>query len=72
MPGILPMKVIKVGTAAQSRIAQACDRCRSKKSKFTERSDQGIANISQYDAMESGRAAASVPTLASSARQATS
>jgi hypothetical protein len=31
MPGILPMKVIKVGTAAQSRIAQACDRCRSKK-----------------------------------------
>ena len=31
MPGILPMKVIKVGTSAQSRIAQACDRCRSKK-----------------------------------------
>src|SRR6201992_2509378 len=31
MPGILPMKVIKVGSAAQSRIAQACDRCRSKK-----------------------------------------
>lgn len=31
MPGILPMKVIKVGTASQSRIAQACDRCRSKK-----------------------------------------
>ncbi|KAL4879374.1 fungal-specific transcription factor domain-containing protein [Aspergillus karnatakaensis] len=31
MPGILPMKVIKVGNAAQSRIAQACDRCRSKK-----------------------------------------
>lgn len=26
MPGILPMKVIKVGAAAQSRIAQACDR----------------------------------------------
>jgi hypothetical protein len=26
MPGILPMKVIKVGSAAQSRIAQACDR----------------------------------------------
>jgi len=25
------MKVIKVGNAAQSRIAQACDRCRSKK-----------------------------------------
>lgn len=25
------MKVIKVGSAAQSRIAQACDRCRSKK-----------------------------------------
>lgn len=25
------MKVIKVGTTAQSRIAQACDRCRSKK-----------------------------------------
>lgn len=25
------MKVIKVGTNAQSRIAQACDRCRSKK-----------------------------------------
>ncbi|KAI9694633.1 MAG: hypothetical protein M1822_000249 [Bathelium mastoideum] len=31
MPGILPMKVIKVGTSAQTRIAQACDRCRSKK-----------------------------------------
>lgn len=31
MPGILPMKVIKVGNSAQSRIAQACDRCRSKK-----------------------------------------
>ncbi|KAK5124622.1 hypothetical protein LTR85_001335 [Meristemomyces frigidus] len=31
MPGILPMKVIKVGMNAQSRIAQACDRCRSKK-----------------------------------------
>lgn len=25
------MRVIKVGTSAQSRIAQACDRCRSKK-----------------------------------------
>lgn len=34
MPGILPMKVIKVtGTTAQTRIAQACDRCRSKKIK---------------------------------------
>ncbi len=31
MPGILPMKVIRLGTSAQSRIAQACDRCRSKK-----------------------------------------
>ncbi|KAF2181985.1 hypothetical protein K469DRAFT_588044 [Zopfia rhizophila CBS 207.26] len=31
MPGILPMKVIKVGSSAQTRIAQACDRCRSKK-----------------------------------------
>ncbi|KAI9845139.1 MAG: hypothetical protein M1837_005024 [Sclerophora amabilis] len=31
MPGILPMKVIKVGSSAQSRVAQACDRCRSKK-----------------------------------------
>ncbi len=31
MPGILPMKVIKVGSNNQSRIAQACDRCRSKK-----------------------------------------
>lgn len=31
MSGILPMKVIKVGTSSQSRIAQACDRCRSKK-----------------------------------------
>ncbi|KZM22061.1 DNA-binding transcription factor cat8 [Ascochyta rabiei] len=31
MPGILPMKVIKVGSTCQSRIAQACDRCRSKK-----------------------------------------
>lgn len=26
MPGILPMKVIKVGASAQARIAQACDR----------------------------------------------
>jgi hypothetical protein len=25
------MKVIKVGSSAQARIAQACDRCRSKK-----------------------------------------
>jgi len=31
MPGILPMKMIRVGTSSQSRIAQACDRCRSKK-----------------------------------------
>ncbi|KAJ5561689.1 hypothetical protein N7461_000450 [Penicillium sp. DV-2018c] len=32
MPGILPMKVIKVGgNGSTSRIAQACDRCRSKK-----------------------------------------
>ncbi|QDS76004.1 hypothetical protein FKW77_004664 [Venturia effusa] len=31
MPGILPMKVIKIGQNAQTRIAQACDRCRSKK-----------------------------------------
>jgi hypothetical protein len=31
MPGILPMKVIKVGSSCQARIAQACDRCRSKK-----------------------------------------
>jgi hypothetical protein len=31
MPGILPMKVIKVGNNSQTRIAQACDRCRSKK-----------------------------------------
>lgn len=31
MPGILPMKVIKVGGNTQARIAQACDRCRSKK-----------------------------------------
>ncbi|KAI4098777.1 MAG: hypothetical protein LQ339_006277 [Xanthoria mediterranea] len=31
MPGILPMKVIRLGTSAQNRIAQACDRCRSKK-----------------------------------------
>jgi Fungal Zn(2)-Cys(6) binuclear cluster domain len=31
MPGILPMKVIRVGNSAQSRVAQACDRCRSKK-----------------------------------------
>src|SRR5438045_123408 len=33
MPGILPMKVIKVGNSSQPRIAQACDRCRSKKIK---------------------------------------
>ena len=31
MPGILPMKMIRVGGNNQSRIAQACDRCRSKK-----------------------------------------
>jgi len=31
MPGIMPMKIIKVGTSSQSRVAQACDRCRSKK-----------------------------------------
>jgi hypothetical protein len=28
---VLPMKVIKVGNSSQSRIAQACDSCRSKK-----------------------------------------
>jgi hypothetical protein len=32
MPGILPMKIIK-GSNSQTRIAQACDRCRSKKIK---------------------------------------
>jgi hypothetical protein len=31
MPGILPMKMIRVGSSTQNRIAQACDRCRSKK-----------------------------------------
>jgi hypothetical protein len=31
MPGILPMKMIRVGSSTASRIAQACDRCRSKK-----------------------------------------
>jgi hypothetical protein len=31
MPGILPMKMIRVGSSTSSRIAQACDRCRSKK-----------------------------------------
>ncbi|KAI5793106.1 fungal-specific transcription factor domain-containing protein [Geopyxis carbonaria] len=30
MPGIIPMKLIKCGST-QTRIAQACDRCRSKK-----------------------------------------
>lgn len=30
MPGIIPMKLIKCGSS-QTRIAQACDRCRSKK-----------------------------------------
>ena len=33
MPEILPMKVIKVGNGSEDRIAQACDRCRSKKIK---------------------------------------
>ena len=34
MPGILPMKVIKIGPSTSSnRIAQACDRCRAKKIK---------------------------------------
>ncbi len=36
------MKVIKLGTSAQSRIAQACDRCRSKKIRC-----DGIAPCSQ-------------------------
>lgn len=31
MPGILPMKLIRASTTSQARIAQACDRCRSKK-----------------------------------------
>ncbi|KAI9845355.1 MAG: hypothetical protein M1838_001779 [Thelocarpon superellum] len=31
MPGIVPLKVITVGTSSQARVAQACDRCRSKK-----------------------------------------
>lgn len=30
MPAILPMKVIKVGSSTQARIAQACERCRRK------------------------------------------
>jgi hypothetical protein len=33
MPGFLPVKVIEAGNSAQSRIAQACDRCRSKKAR---------------------------------------
>ncbi|KAF3940430.1 hypothetical protein ABW19_dt0204437 [Dactylella cylindrospora] len=31
MPGIIPMKLIKTGNSNQVRVAQACDRCRSKK-----------------------------------------
>ena len=31
MPGVLPLKTIQLNTSSQSRIAQACDRCRSKK-----------------------------------------
>lgn len=31
MSEVVPMKVIKVASGAQARIAQACDRCRSKK-----------------------------------------
>jgi Fungal Zn(2)-Cys(6) binuclear cluster domain len=31
MPGILPLKTIQLSSSSQSRIAQACDRCRSKK-----------------------------------------
>ncbi|KAK6332899.1 hypothetical protein TWF696_002918 [Orbilia brochopaga] len=31
MPGIFPMKLIKTGNSNQVRVAQACDRCRSKK-----------------------------------------
>ncbi|KAK6530146.1 hypothetical protein TWF694_003514 [Orbilia ellipsospora] len=31
MPGIIPMKLIKTGSSNQVRVAQACDRCRSKK-----------------------------------------
>ncbi|KAI9830889.1 MAG: hypothetical protein M1826_004319 [Phylliscum demangeonii] len=31
MPGVIPLKLISLGSATSSRIAQACDRCRSKK-----------------------------------------
>lgn len=68
------MKVIKVGTSAQSRIAQACDRCRSKKVRRTptQVSDSGVNGHNRYAATAYGHAVHSVRMSASSARPAIS
>lgn len=69
------MKVIKVGMNAQTRIAQACDRCVSivflalHSCILIINSD---VEARKYDAMGSDRAAHNVRALASSARPATS
>lgn len=69
MPGILPMKVIKVGVNAQTRIAQACDRCVTKKGGLVSGSNRlPGAGARRYDAMAYDHAAHNVPTSASNAR----
>lgn len=68
------MKVIKVGTSAQSRIAQACDRCRSKKvrRKPTQVPDSGANGRNRYAAMAYGHVVHSARMSASSAKPAIS
>lgn len=68
------MKVIKVGTSAQSRIAQACDRCRSKKVRMTPTQvpDSGANGRNRYAVMAYGHVVHSAQMSASSARPAIS
>lgn len=74
MPGILPMKVIKVGANAQSRIAQACDRCVQIK---IERPGTSLITCADAEARRSAamaydHAALNAPMLGSNARRAIS
>lgn len=73
MPGILPMKVIKVGVNAQTRIAQACDRCVTRRYGLVTKANRlPDVEARRYAAMAYDHAALNVPTSASSAKQAIS
>ncbi|KAG9610711.1 hypothetical protein KCV04_g17464, partial [Aureobasidium melanogenum] len=73
MPGILPMKVIKVGSSSQSRIAQACDRYVGR-TRPLPRVLMLHADVEarRLDATEFDLVVRNVPALVSSARPATS